>query len=80
MTTTYTTRIFSDTITITADFTQASSPITGDISGGYQVADFRHSPAAAMRRALEQLVEASGDSIEDYALQIDRAVGKMVEV
>jgi len=76
MTTTYTTRIFGDTISIAADFAQASSPVTGDISGGYQVADFHHGPAAAMRRALEQLVEASGDSIEDYAVQIDKAVSK----
>jgi len=77
MTTTHTTRIFGDTITITADFAQASSPVTGDISGGYQAADFQHSPAAAMRRALEQLVEASGDSVEDFADQIDKAVGQM---
>ena len=80
MTTTCTARIFSDTISITADFAQASSPVTGDISGGYQAAAFSHSPAKAMRRALEQLVEASGDSIEDYIDQIDKAVSKMVEV
>ena len=80
MTTTYTTRIFSETVSITADFSQASSPVTGDISGGYQVAVFSHSPAMAMRIALEQLVKASGDSIEDYADQIDKAVGRMVEV
>jgi len=80
MTTTHTTRIFGDTITITADFAQAASPVTGDISGGYQVADFRHSPAAAMRAALEQLVVASGDSVEDFADQIDKAISKMTEV
>ena len=80
MTTTYTTRIFSDTITITADFAQASSPVTGDISGGYQAGDFQHSPAAAMRRALEQLVEASGDSVEDFADQIANALRNMIEV
>ena len=80
MTTTYTTRIFGDTITIAGDFAQASSPVTGDIGGGYQVADFQHRPAAAMRRALEQLVEASGDSVEDFADQIDAAISKMTEV
>ena len=79
MTTTYTTRIFSDTVSITADFAQASSPVTGDISGGYQVAAFSHSPTKAMRRALEQLVEASGGSIENYIDQIDKAIGKMIE-
>ena len=80
MTTTYTTRIFSDTVSITADFAQASSPVTGDISGGYQAADFQHSPAAAMRRALEQLIEASGDSVEDFSDQIANALRNMIEV
>jgi len=75
--TTYTTNIFSEEISITGNFSDATSPVSGDISRGYQVAAFRHSPAMAMRTALVQLVIASGDSPEDFADEIDDAVCKM---
>jgi len=77
---TYKTRIFSDTVSITADFSEASCPVTGDIGGGYQVADFRHSPKGAMRCALEQLVKASGDSTDDFRDDINAALNHMQAV
>jgi hypothetical protein len=63
MTTTYKTIWGSDEIIISADWAQASSPIDG--IGGKQVADFRHSPHAAMEYALAEAALADGSDPED---------------
>ena len=41
---------------------------------GFQVADFGHSPAAAMRHELEQSVRAGGDDPADFASEIADAL------
>lgn len=66
---------------ISGDFDQASSPVYG-VEGGRQVADFRHSPAAAMRAAIEECVTAGGDDpdSEEISAEIDEAVDGMLEV
>lgn len=72
----------SDTVSVTADWAQASCPITGDLDGGYRVADFRHRPERALRRALEQMAVASGESLDDSDTQaeIEAALEEAVEV
>jgi hypothetical protein len=42
----------------------------------YQVADFRHSNTAALRKMIEESVVAGGDTPEDYAVEIDNAVAE----
>ena len=49
-----------DTIQVTADWSQAACPITGDLDGGYQVADFRHNPRHALRHALSDCARVEG--------------------
>ena len=75
-TTTLRTNVCGDTIQVTADWTQASDQIVGDLEGGRQVADFRHEPRRALRCAVEQYYEHCGDDIEDAAIAeaIDAAV------
>lgn len=75
---TYRTEFFGETIEVRADWAQASSGVHG-VDGGYQVADFRHSPKAAMRLALEQYVRASGDTPGDHEDAIEAAVEDMTE-
>lgn len=77
--TTYKTTMFGDTFEISANFAQASDQIMGDLEGGRQVADFRHSPAAAMKAALEQYIVHSGDDPDDYADAIADALDAMTE-
>lgn len=77
-TTTYTATLFGDAYTMTADFAQASCPVEYDGNASqYQVADFGHDAAEAMRRHLEACVEAGGDDADDYADEIDAAVESM---
>jgi hypothetical protein len=51
----------------------------GDISGGYQVANFRHSPHAALRKALEQCASAEGMPLDERDEAIDTAMENAVE-
>jgi hypothetical protein len=74
--TTYRTNIWGDTYDVSGDFSQASSPVDGP-SGGRQVADFRHSPEAAMREMLEESASSGGDDPEEYADEIAAAVEAM---
>lgn len=72
----------SDTVKVTANWAQASDQIFGDLEGGHQVADFCHSPRAALRRALEQCARYEGMSLDDEETedQIDAAMEEAVEV
>ncbi len=76
--TTYTTTWGSDTIEITADFTQAADQVIGD-AAGRQVADFQHRPEQAMRAVLEDVAQADGLDIcdPDTTELIDEAVAGM---
>jgi len=80
MTTTYKTQCWGETFEICADFAQASSHVYG-VEGGRQVADFRHSPTAAMRSALEECASMGGDDPADEAVkeEIDAAIESMIE-
>lgn len=60
----YKTKWGSDTIEIAADFSQASCQVWG-VSGGRQVADFRHDSTLAMRSALEDCALADGLDLDD---------------
>ena len=73
---TYRTQFSGDTYEITADFCQAGCPVTGD-EHGRQVADFRHSPRAAMRAQIEEAIEQGGDSAESALGAIDSALDAM---
>lgn len=73
-TATYTAKWGSDEIKVTADWSQASSPITGNLDGGYQVADFRHDWRLALREALSQCAEIEGMTIGDATVKINEAM------
>lgn len=77
MMTTYTTKIWGETYEITADFAQASCPVHGD-EHGRQVADFRHSPRAAMESLLREMVEMGGDDPDESADEINAALDAMI--
>lgn len=79
--TTYKTECWGETFEITADFALASCHVYG-VEGGKQVADFRHSPSAAMRAAIEECAVAGGSDPDDdeVSAEIDAAVDAMVEV
>ena len=72
----YSTNWGDDTITISADFSEASSPVIGDPCGR-QVADFRHSPRRAMRAALEAAARADGLQAEEAEDKIEDALDRM---
>lgn len=76
MKTTYTAKIWGDEYQITADFAQASCPVEGD-EHGRQVADFRHSPRAAMESLLREMVEMGGDDPDESADEINAALDAM---
>lgn len=73
--TTYTTEFCGDKYEITANFSLAGDPIVcnGETTQ-YQVADFSHDSDAAMRRILEECVDAGGDDIEDFRDDIEAAI------
>lgn len=77
--TTYKTTCWGQSYEVSADWAQASSPVAGP-SGGRQVADFRHSPAAAIRDMLEDAVLAGGGEIDEAAGEIDEAIENMIIV
>jgi hypothetical protein len=78
---TYRTTCWGESHEITADFAQASSQVIG-APGGKQVADYQHSPAAAMRDVLEDQAIAGGSQLDEQAVidEIDSAIDAMVEV
>jgi hypothetical protein len=69
----------NDKISVTADWSQASDQIMGDLDGGYQVADFCHSPLAALRKALEQCAKIENMSDEESEPLIDAALEESVK-
>jgi phytoene/squalene synthetase len=70
----------SDKISVTANWAQASDQIMGDLEGGHQVADFSHSPEAALRRALEQCARHEGIADDEAEEMIEAAMEDAVEV
>jgi len=78
MRTKYFTEWGSDYVSVSADWSEASSLVEG-VSGGRQVADFRHSGEAALRAALEECAVTEGMGIEDDATieMIDHAMEGM---
>ena len=69
----------SETIEISADWDQSSSPVWG-VEGGHQVADFRHRVEMAMRAALEDCARAEGILGEpETDAMIREALATMVE-
>lgn len=74
MTTIYT-KWGSDIIAVSADWAQASCPVEGD-EHGRQVADFRHSPEAALRAALEDCASIEGMDDDEAEKAIDAAMSK----
>jgi hypothetical protein len=65
---TYSTKWGDDTVTISADWAQASWHVEG-LNSGQQVADFRHDWERALRCALEECASIEGLDIEDAATQ-----------
>lgn len=64
----------SDTISVTANWAEASSQIMGDLDGGHQVADFRHDGRAALRKALEQCASLECIPMDGREEMIDAAM------
>lgn len=81
MMTTYKTVYGGETIEVSADFSQAACQVFG-VSGGRQVADFRHRPVLAIRAAVEEFAESCGEDLDDEDVQnaITAAVAAMTEV
>jgi len=79
--TTITTKWGGETINVTADWAQASDQVQGDINGGFQVADFRHRPKAALAKALKQAAHADGLNLDDDETidAIDSALDSAIE-
>ena len=78
----YRTTCWGDLYEVSANWAEASSEISG--LPGRQVADFRHSPHAALRRVLELEASASGagpfdDLPEEVVEEIDDAMERAVE-
>ena len=65
-TTTISTKWGSDTVSVSADWAQASCPVYGD-TRGRQVADFRHRPELAIRAALEDCAASEGMDMDAIA-------------
>ena len=74
MTTIYT-KWGSDIIAVSADWAQASCPVEGD-EHGRQVADFSHSPEAALRAALEDCASHERMSDDEAEEAIDEAMSE----
>ena len=71
-TTLYAITVNGQQYTVSADWSQASSPVEFDGNGTqYQVADFRHSSAAAMRRNLANEFGVDDDELESADDSID---------
>lgn len=84
---TYTAKIWGDTHSLRADFSDAASDILVLVDDDtwlattLQVADVKHSPVAAMRQYLCDLCRASGDDPYDpeFTQEIDAAVERMTK-
>jgi peptidyl-tRNA hydrolase len=78
--TTYRTNWGMETIEIRANFAEASCPVQG--ADGFQVADFCHRPADAMRHVIETEARAEGLDLDDKDTQaeIAAAVANMEEI
>ena len=71
--------VWGDTYQLRADWADAASDIEFDREDhwhptGYQVADFGHSPVAALRQHLEEIARDGGDDPADYADEIADAI------
>lgn len=83
--TTYTATVWGDTYRLRADWAEAASPIERDTAEGgwaptgWQVADYRHRPADAMRAELGRMELATGSDLQDERVQdeIDLAIAEM---
>ena len=76
--TAYKTEFFGDTYTVTGNFAEASGLVFFDGANAGQVADYRHSPRAAMRAYLEGVIEDGGESPTDFQDEIYAAIENMV--
>jgi len=81
MITELTTKIWGDIYGVRADWAQASSPVQslgedGWHNTGRQVADFRHSDAAALRWVLEEAAKVSGDLGDEATAEISKAIDR----
>ena len=63
----------SDIVAVSADWAQAACQVMGD-EHGRQVADFRHSPEAALREALEDCASHEGMDDDEASDAIDAAM------
>jgi len=72
MTTIYT-KWGSDIVAVSADWSQAACPVTGD-EHGRQVADFRHSPEAALRASLADCASHEGMDDDEAETAIEAAM------
>lgn len=63
----------SDIVAVSADWAEAACPVEGD-AHGRQVADFRHSPEAALRAALEDCASAERMDEDEVEDSIDAAM------
>ena len=73
MKTTVYTQWGADVVAVSADWAQASDQVEGD-EHGRQVADFRHSPFAALRAALEDCASHERLDEAEAEAQIDAAM------
>ena len=75
MKTTIHTKWGADDVAVSADWAQASCTVEGD-DHGRQVADFRHSPEAALRAQLEDcaIIEGMDDAEAAIAAAMEEAI------
>jgi hypothetical protein len=76
---TYRAKWGSDWVYISANWAEASSPVTG-VGGGRQVGDFGHSPRLAMERALYEFARDDGMDEDEQPDAVERAMETMCEV
>ena len=76
------TTIFNEKFGVSANWANAASPVLQlDCDGTYvstpfQVADFCHEPAEALRWVIEECIISSGDDPDDFTREIDNALEK----
>ena len=79
------TKIWGETYGVRADWAQASDQVQALNSDGewqstqFQVADFRHSPEAALRRVLEDTAKIAGDLDDEVREEMEEALKNAVE-
>ena len=77
MKTTIHTKWGNDVVAVSADWAQASDPVEGD-DHGRQVADFRHSPEAALRAQLEDCACIERMDDDEAEAAIDAAMEEAI--